>query len=49
MTFWMFENDVSRKLSLDYGGFVLRGQLVQIEFHQPSACREPPAGNSEAR
>ncbi len=38
ITFWMFENGVSRKLSIDYGDFALEGDLTDIEFHEPSKC-----------
>jgi hypothetical protein len=38
--FWMFENGVSRKLSFDYGDFVLEGDLKEIVFHEPSKCEQ---------
>lgn len=38
ITFWMFENGVSRKLHIDYGEFALQGDLTEIVFHEPSKC-----------
>jgi hypothetical protein len=38
IAFWMFENGVSRKLSIDYGDFALQGDLKEIVFHEPSKC-----------
>jgi hypothetical protein len=38
ISFWMFENGVSRKLSIDYGEFALQGNLKDIVFHEPSKC-----------
>jgi hypothetical protein len=38
ITFWMFENGVSRKLSIDYGDFALLGNLKDLVFHEPSKC-----------
>jgi hypothetical protein len=40
MAFWMFENGVSRKLSIDYGEFALQGNLKDIVFHEPSKCEK---------
>ncbi len=36
--FLMFENGVSRKLHIDYGGFALSGELREITFHSPTKC-----------
>jgi hypothetical protein len=38
ITFWMFENGVSRKLRIDYGDFALEGDLTDITFLEPSKC-----------
>jgi hypothetical protein len=38
--FLMFENGVSRRLYIDYGGFALRGELREITFHTPSRCEK---------
>jgi hypothetical protein len=38
ITFWIFENGVSRKLHIDYGDFALQGDLKEITFHEPSKC-----------
>jgi len=38
ITFWIFENGVSRKLQIDYGDFALQGDLKEITFHEPSKC-----------
>jgi hypothetical protein len=38
IAFWMFENGVSRKLTIDYGDFALQGVLRNIVFHEPSKC-----------
>jgi hypothetical protein len=38
ITFWIFENGVSRKLHIDYGEFALQGDLKDIVFHEPSKC-----------
>ena len=40
MAFWMYENGVSRKLSIDYGDFALEGDLREIAFHEPSKCEQ---------
>jgi hypothetical protein len=38
LAFLMFEDGVSRKLSIDYGDFALRGELSEITFHERSKC-----------
>jgi hypothetical protein len=38
ITFWIFDNGVSRKLHIDYGDFALQGELKEIVFHEPSKC-----------
>ncbi len=40
MGFWLFENGVSRKLSIDYGDFAMQGDLKDIVFHEPSKCEQ---------
>jgi hypothetical protein len=41
LSFWFFENGVSRKLFIDYGEFAIQGELAQITFHEPSKCDQP--------
>jgi len=41
LSFWFFENGVSRKLFIDYGEFAIQGELTQITFHEPSKCDQP--------
>lgn len=36
--FLFFENGVARRLTLDYGEFALKGDLVEISFQEPAAC-----------
>jgi envelope integrity protein B len=38
ISFWLFENGVSRKLSIDYGEFALQGSLKDLAFHEPTKC-----------
>jgi hypothetical protein len=38
LTFWFFEDGVSRKLFIDYGEFAIDGELKEITFHQPKKC-----------
>jgi hypothetical protein len=38
LTFWFFEDGVSRKLFIDYGEFAINGELKEITFHQPKKC-----------
>lgn len=39
MSFDLYENGVSRALKIDYGEFVLDGELKELEFLKPTACR----------
>jgi hypothetical protein len=39
ISFLMYENGVSRNLHIDYGDFVLEGDITQIDFHEPSKCK----------
>jgi hypothetical protein len=41
LSFWFFENGVSRKLFIDYGEFAIQGELTQITFHEASKCDAP--------
>jgi hypothetical protein len=41
LSFWFFENGVSRKLFIDYGEFAIQGELAQITFHEPNKCDQP--------
>lgn len=36
--FLFFENGVTRKLTLDYGQFALKGDLAEITFQEPASC-----------
>ncbi len=38
MSLLLYENGVTRRLRIDYGDFVIRGRLVQIEFLKRAAC-----------
>lgn len=38
MSFWFYENGVSRKLKIDYGEFSIEGDLKQIEFLPTKPC-----------
>jgi len=38
LTFWFFEDGVSRKLFIDYGEFAITGELKEITFHKPTKC-----------
>jgi hypothetical protein len=38
LSFLFFENGISRKLHIDYGDFVIQGDLREITFHEPSKC-----------
>ena len=40
LTFWFFEDGVSRKLFIDYGEFAINGELKEITFHEPSKCEQ---------
>jgi hypothetical protein len=40
LTFWFFEDGVSRKLFIDYGEFAINGELKEITFHAPSKCEQ---------
>jgi hypothetical protein len=39
LTLELYENGVSRALKLDYGDFVLSGEMTQIEFRDVKACK----------
>jgi hypothetical protein len=39
MSFDLYANGVSRALKIDYGEFVLDGELKELEFLAPTACR----------
>lgn len=40
MSFKLYANGVSRDLRIDYGEFVLDGQLKELEFLKPTACKK---------
>jgi hypothetical protein len=37
--FEMYENGISRSLSLDYGDFVVAGEMSQLELKEAKACQ----------
>lgn len=39
MSFKLYENGVSRDLRMDYGDFVLKGNLVKLDFLPADACK----------
>ncbi len=39
LSFNLYDNGVSSGLKLDYGDFVLKGELTEIEFPAPAKCR----------
>ena len=40
IAFKLYENGVTRDLTMDYGDFVLEGQLAQLDMYEPQPCRE---------
>lgn len=38
LSFRLYANGVSRKLAIDYGNFVIDGELNSIEFFEPTKC-----------
>ena len=38
LAFRIYENGVSRRLFIDYGDFAIKGEMVEIEFLEPSKC-----------
>ena len=38
LSFWFYENGVSRRLKIDYGEFAIEGDLKRIEFLPPKPC-----------
>jgi hypothetical protein len=39
ISFELYENGISRALSLDYGDFVVAGEMSQLEIKEPAACK----------
>jgi hypothetical protein len=39
ITFELYENGVSRALLLDYGDFVLTGEMTSLELKDTKACK----------
>jgi len=39
ISFELYENGISRALSLDYGDFVVGGEMSQLEIKEPAACK----------
>ena len=40
LSFDLYENGVSRALKLDYGDFVLAGEMKQLEFLPSKPCKK---------
>ncbi|SOE18700.1 uncharacterized protein DUF1849 [Hoeflea halophila] len=40
IAFKLYDNGITRDLTLDYGDFVLQGQLAQLELYDPEPCQE---------
>jgi hypothetical protein len=40
LSFRLYSNGVSRKLSIDYGNFSIAGELTRIDFTEPGKCTE---------
>jgi len=40
IAFKLYENGVTRDLTMDYGDFVLQGQLAQLDMYEPEPCVE---------
>lgn len=40
IAFKLYENGVTRDLTMDYGDFVLEGQLAQLDIYDPAPCKE---------
>lgn len=38
LSFKLFANGVSRDLLINYGTFLIRGELTRIDFHEPASC-----------
>lgn len=38
LSFKLFSNGVSRDLLINYGTFLIRGELTRIDFHEPAKC-----------
>lgn len=38
VSYWLFENGISASLLMDYGGFVLRGDLDALVYFDPDDC-----------
>lgn len=36
--FLLYDNGISRQLTMDYGDFVIQGRLRQLEIHEESSC-----------
>ena len=45
MSFLLYQNGVSRSVSIDYGEFTVAGDLVDLEFHDVPECK--PAKGSD--
>jgi len=39
MSFLLYQNGISRRVKIDYGEFVIAGDLVDLEIHEASTCK----------
>ncbi len=42
MSFKLYENGITRDLTMDYGDFVLTGKLAKLDVLKPETCEAPP-------
>lgn len=42
MSFKLYENGITRDLTMDYGDFVLTGKLAKLDILQPESCENKP-------
>ena len=38
LSFWLFQNGVSGRLTLDYGDFTIKGKMAALELHEDTGC-----------
>ena len=42
MSFKLYENGITRDLTMDYGDFVLTGKLTKLDILKPETCENKP-------
>ncbi|MBM7323091.1 DUF1849 family protein, partial [Agrobacterium sp. S2] len=42
MSFKLYENGITRDLTMDYGDFVLTGKLAKLDILKPETCENKP-------